>query len=301
MASEGNKNQIIISNTGGLVRRMDYQLELMNRVLGKIAERKTEIIASGNSFLGMMAGAEREWEIAPGVRIAFCWCPPGDFIMGSPETEEGRRSNESQVKVMLTKGFWMAKTQVTHSQWQAVMGSNPSSYRGENLPMETVSWDDAQEFLAKINTLIGSDEGGNMVLPTEAQWEYECRAGETGPYSGGTIDEVAWYIKSRAQYIKSRGKTHFVATYAVGTKKANAWGLHDMHGNVWEWCNDWYESELCGGVDPRGANSGTSRVIRGGSWFNFTDECRAANRSILYPSSAESICGFRVARCSVHQ
>ncbi len=290
MASEENKNQIIISNTGGLIRRMDHQLELMNRVLGKIAERKTEIIASGNSFIGMMAGAEREWEIAPGVRMTFCWCPPGEFVMGSPETDEYRRYDESQVKVTLTHGFWMAKTQVTQSQWKAVMGSNPSWFKGENLPVETVSWDDTQEFLAKLNTLIASNDGGKMVLPTEAQWEYACRAGDTGPYSGGTIDQIAWYDEN------SSGKTH-----AVGTKKANAWGLHDMHGNVSEWSNDWYERELRGGVDPQGA-SGSWRVVRGGGFHTGAILCRIAVRSYgRNPSNSYDYIGFRVARSLVHQ
>jgi formylglycine-generating enzyme required for sulfatase activity len=173
MASEENKNQIIISNTGGLIRRMDHQLELMNRVLGEIAERKTEIIAAGNSFLGRLAGEEREWEIAPGVKMTFCWCPPGDFIMGSPKTEQGRNVRENQVHVTLTKGFWMAKTEVTQAQWRAVMGNNPSHFKGYDLPVEDVSWDDAQEFIKKVNGSGEIPEGGKVCLPTEAQWEGE--------------------------------------------------------------------------------------------------------------------------------
>jgi formylglycine-generating enzyme required for sulfatase activity len=285
MASEENKNQIIISNTGGLIRRMDHHLELMNRVLGEIAERKTEIIATGNSFLGMLTGEEREWQIAPGVKMTFCWCPPGDFIMGSPETENERwNDDEDQVHVTLTKGFWMAKTEVTQAQWRAVMGKNPSHFKGDDLPVETVSWDDAQEFIKKVNGSGEIPEGGKVCLPTEAQWEYACRAGEKGPFSGGTLDQVAWYNEN------SGGKTH-----PVGTKKSNAWGLHDMHGNVWEWCADWYDDSLRGGTDPSGPSSGVYRVYRGGSWGGLAARCRAAYRLRYSPDFRYYYLGFRPA------
>jgi formylglycine-generating enzyme required for sulfatase activity len=282
MSSEENK--LIISNTGGVIRRMDHQLELMNRVLGEIAARKTEM-TTGNSLIGMRAGEERDWEIAQGVKMTFCWCPPGEFLMGSPEKEEYRHNNERQIDVTLTKGFWMAKTQVTQKQWVTIMKNNPSEFKGENLPAETVSWDDAQEFLEKVNAKIGNSDGGQMVLPTEAQWEYACRAGELGPYSGGTIDEVAWYREN------SGNRTH-----PVGMKDPNAWGLNDMHGNVWEWCNDWYDFYLSGGVDPHGPLSGTFRVIRGGSWHDYATYCRASVRFIDVPSGAIHGGGFRVVR-----
>jgi formylglycine-generating enzyme required for sulfatase activity len=234
------------------------------------------------------AGEEREFEISRGVKMTFCWCPAGDFLMGSPSTEVGRLSWEDQVKVTLSKGFWMAKTEVTQKQWESLMGSNPSEFEGDDLPVDSVIWDDAQKFLVKLNERLGNEDGGSMGLPTEAQWEYACRAGETDAYSGGTIDEVAWYDDN------SGYKTH-----AVGTKKANAWGLHDMHGNVLEWCQDWYDSELSGGIDPKGPASGTSRVYRGGSWISLAFRCRAANRNGYAPSSSFSNRGFRVARSSV--
>jgi formylglycine-generating enzyme required for sulfatase activity len=221
--------------------------------------------------------------------MTFCWCPAGDFTMGSPESEESRSSDEKQVKVTLTKGFWMAKTEVTQAQWKAAMGSNPSMHKGDNFPVDYVSWDDTQKFLDKLNAVMGSDDGGKMVLPTEAQWEYACRAGKTGPFSGGTIDEVAWH------YRNSGSNTH-----PVGTKKPNAWGLHDMHGNVYEWCEDWYEEQLLGGVDPRGPTSGTNRVYRGGGWdYGGAIYCRAANRDDGTPSKSYYFIGFRVARSSV--
>ena len=285
MSSEENK--LINSNTGGMIRKMDHQLELMNRVLGEISERKTEI-TTGDSFIGMRAGEERDWEIAPGVKMTFCWCPPGEFMMGSPETEKDRFDDEDQVHVTLTKGFWMAKTQVTQKQWVAIMGDNPSCFNGDNLPVESVSWNDAQEFLEKLNEKIGNTDGGKMVLPTEAQWEYACRAGEPGPYPGGTIDEVAWY------WDNSEDETH-----PVGMKKSNAWGLYDMYGNVWEWCADWYDDELEGGIDPSGPASGTYRVSRGCSWFSNAYSCRAAYRNNGTPSLTVNRLGFRVARSSV--
>ena len=284
MASEENENKLIISNTGGLIRRMDHQLELMNRVLGEIAERKTEIIATGNSFLGRLAGEEREWEIAPGVKMTFCWCPAGDFLMGSPKTEPGRGGNEDQVHVTLTKGFWMAKTEVTQAQWRAVMGNNPSHFNGDDLPVENVNWNDAQAFIKKVNDSGVIPEGGKVCLPTEAQWEYACRAGEKGQFSGGSLDQVAWYDEN------SGDKTH-----RVGTKKPNAWGLHDMHGNVWEWCADWYDDSLRGGTDPSGPSSGVYRVNRGGSWYFLAAYCRAANRGWSYPAYGTCDLGVRPA------
>lgn len=281
MLSEENK--LIISNTGGLIRKMDHQLELMNRVLGETAERKTEL-ATGDSFIGMRAGEERDWEIAPGVQMTFCWCPPGEFLMGSPETEAGRYKNENQVHVTLTKGFWMAKMQVTQAQWQAVMGSNPSYEKGGNFPVAEVSWDDAQEFLTKLNTLIVSDNGGKMVLPTEAQWEYACRAEELRPYSGGTTNHVA----------NSGGKIN-----SLGTTKANARIHHRFQGNFWEWCDDWYNDDLRGGVDPRGADSGAYRVVRGGRFFIEDSIGESAMRRCLPQSSSDVNVGFRVTRSFV--
>jgi formylglycine-generating enzyme required for sulfatase activity len=169
------------------------------------------------------------------------------------------------------------------------MGNNPSYFRGENLPVETVSWHDVQRFLGELNTKIGNTDGGQMALPTEAQWEYACRAGEQGPYSGGTIDEVAWYESNSGK------KTH-----AVGLNKPNAWGLHDMHGNVLEWCADRY-GEYPEGLltDPSGPLMGSPRVIRGGSWNSYALYCRAAGRSGITPSFTYRISGFRVARISV--
>ena len=263
---------------------MDQQLEFMNFFEERIEKHQTEITIDATSEV-IQAGLERDWEIAQGVNMTFCWCPAGDFLMGSPETEYGRcGADEDQVHVTLTKGFWMAKTEVTQAQWQAVMGNNPSHFNGDDLPVETVSWDDAQEFIKKVNSSGVMPSGWKMALPTEAQWEYACRAGETGPYSGGTLDQVAWHDGN------SGSKTH-----DVGTKKPNAWGLHDMHGNVWEWCADWHDDSLRGATDPSGPSSGVFRVSRGGSWIYFAARCRAALRDGFYPFSRDSDLGFRPA------
>ena len=234
---------------------------------------------------GNRAGEEKSLEIVPGIEMTFCWCPAGKFTMGSPESEAGRSSDEDQVEVTLSEGFWMAKTEVTEAQRQAVLGGTPSLSRDANQPVGSISWDDAKEFLRKLNAIVGDSDGRKMFLPTEAQWEYAARAGETGPYSGGTVEEVAWYADN------SGGGTH-----EVGTKRPNAWGLHDMHGNVWEWCADWYEDELEGGVDPQGAASGTKRVNRGGSWLDVAIYGRVANRDRHSPSHSVNDFGFRLAR-----
>ena len=238
---------------------------------------------------GNRAGEEKSLEIAPGIEMTFCWCPSGKFTMGSPESEAGRSSDEDQVEVTLSEGFWMAKTEVTQAQWTAVFGGTRSEFKGANRPVENVSWDDVQEFLTKLNAIVGDSDGRKMVLPTEAQWEYAARAGETGPYSGGTVEEVAWYEDNS----NSRSGTH-----EVGTKRPNAWGLYDMHGNVREWCADWYEDELEGGVDPQGAASGSYRVVRGGSWFKDAIRCRVADRDLKDPYSwgFEWDIGFRPVR-----
>ncbi len=216
--------------------------------------------------------------------IPFAFCPAGSFMMGSLLLEDGRGSDENQVRVTITKGFWMAKTELTQAQWTAIMGNNRSQFDWVDRPVENVSWDDAQDFIKKVNDSGVLPEGWKIALPTEAQWEYACRAGEIGPYSGGAIDQVAWY------HGNSESKTH-----PAGTMKPNAWGLHDMHGNVWEWCADWYTNWHRDGTDPSGYSSGVERVNRGGSWGDEAANCRAADRSHNYPDRRSDYLGFRPA------
>ena len=210
------------------------------------------------------------------VEFVFRWCPAGTFTMGSPETEEGRDTGETQHQVTLTKGFWMLETEVTQKQWETVMGDNPSEFKGDDLPVENVSWDDCQEFCKKTGFL----------LPTAAQWEYACRAGTTGAYAGN-LEEMAWNVSNFS------GMT----THPVGIKKPNAWGLYDMHGNVWEWCQDRYGDYPLGSVtDPTGPSNGSDRVLRGGCFINSAQDCRSANYSSLGPDIPSPSVGFRIIR-----
>ena len=216
-----------------------------------------------------------------GATMKMVWCPPGSFLMGSPSGEPGRDTDEMPHRVTLTKGFWMAKTPVTQRQWKSVMGDNPSRFKGDDLPVENVSWNDCQEFCRRCR-----EAGVDLRLPTEAQWEYACRAGTTGPYAGSAnLDVMGWYGGN------SRQKTH-----PVGQKQPNAWGLHDMHGNVLEWCAEWYGDYPDGSVtDPKGASSGWGRVARGGSWNNSVTYCRSAYRFNYFPSCTSGSLGFRPA------
>ena len=186
------------------MRERRLEEERINVALQALKQKLSELKS------GQTAG-ERKVVTVNGVEFAFRWCPAGTFTMGAPTSEEGLY-NETQHEVTLTKGFWMLETEVTQKQWKAVMGTNPSFFKGDDLPVESVSWNDCQEFCEKTG----------LQLPTEAQWEYACRAGTTDAYAGN-LDEMAWY------YSNSGNKTH-----PVGTKKPNAWGLYDMHGNVWE-------------------------------------------------------------------
>ena len=221
-----------------------------------------------------------------GGSMVFVEIPDGSFMMGSPSNESGRYDSEKQHSVTLS-GFQMMTTEVTQAMWTAVMGSNPSRWEGDNLPVENVSWTDCQDFINKLNQ---RDPGKNYRLPTEAEWEYSCRAGTTTLFHSGDrdsdLDRVGWYDGN------SGGKTH-----PVGQKQPNAWGLYDMHGNVWEWCQDCYGDYPSGSVtDPRGPSSGSYRVYRGGSWRNNARCCRSANRSLDVPSLRSSNLGFRLVR-----
>jgi len=224
-----------------------------------------------------------------GMVVTFRYCPPGKFLMGSPASEEGRNNDEGpQHEVELTRGFWLGETPVTQSLWQAVMGSNPSRFQGGDRPVEKVSWDDCQQFLSRAN---GTLPRLQVRLPTEAEWEYACRAGTTGATwlganSAAALNRIAWYLEN------SGGQTQ-----PVKRKESNPWGLHDMLGNVWEWCSDFnagYGSQRA--VDPAGPASGTERVCRGGTWIFGAGLARSAYRFAFDPGFRDDILGFRLAR-----
>ncbi|MEI7899124.1 MAG: bifunctional serine/threonine-protein kinase/formylglycine-generating enzyme family protein [bacterium] len=235
---------------------------------------------------GHNPGDTETLDLGGGVKIELAWCPAGSFMMGSPESETGRSKDETQHRVTLTKGFWMGKTEVTQRQWGAVMGTNPSNFKSADLPVEKVSWEDCQEFMRKLNAKLADAQtrvppGGRFRLPTEAEWEYACRAGAVGSYAGAL--DMGWYSGNSGQ-----------VTHAVGQKQANAWGLYDMLGNVWEWCQDWYGDYPSGSVtDPAGPTSGSPRVARGGSWRGYAGDCRVADRGGRKPNHRDSRIGFR--------
>jgi len=212
---------------------------------------------------------------------------PGTFQMGSLASETGRYDNETRHKVTLTKPYELGQTLITQAQWQAVMGSNPSHFRGDNLPVEQVSNGDAIAFCNKLNEI----SGRHYRLPTEAEWEYACRAGTTTQFNTGdgekAMAEAGWYLGN------SKDTTH-----AVGQKKPNVWGLYDMHGDVCEWCSDWYGDYPSGdATDPHGPDYGTSRVLRGGSLAsNPAENCRSAYRTNAPADLRRGDIGFRVAR-----
>ena len=209
---------------------------------------------------------------------------PGSFTMGSPSSEDGHIDDETQHRVTLTKGYWLGKYEVTQRQWESVMGENPSFFKGPDRPVENVSWNDCQRFIAKVDDEARRQVGGGARLPTEAEWEYACRAGSSGPYAGnGNLNDMGWYAGNS-------GST----THPDGQKKPNAWGFHDMHGNVWEWSQDWYGAYKDNVNDPQGPASGVSRVLRGGSWFSDARFCRSANRDGSGPGIRFKDYGFRL-------
>ena len=222
--------------------------------------------------------------VIKGVKQRFRWIEAGEFWMGSPESEAGWYSNEVRHRVRISKGFWLADTACTQALWRAVMGSNPSRFKGGGLPVEKVSWNDTQDYISKLN---GLTEGLNLRLPTEAEWEYACRAGTETPFAYGK--EAHSKLMSFGGYLGE--------TVPVNDLFQNDWGLFQMHGNVWEWCEDWYgEYETKGEitVDPCGPNTGTDRVLRGGSWYNDARLCRSAYRLRRHPAVRRNDFGFRL-------
>ena len=222
----------------------------------------------------------------------------GTFLMGSPANEPARQNNEGPQQRVTVRSFYMGKYQVTQKEYQEVMGFNPSYFKGDNLPVEMVRWYDAikycnslsrREGLAAVYTVSGTNvswekNANGYRLPTEAEWEYACRAGTTTPYySGSSAANAGWYRDNSNE-----------CTHPVGGKQANSWGLYDMHGNVWEWCWDWY-GDYSSRVQMDSFES-DNRIHRGGSWFSYGDRVRAAYRSYSVASERDNINGFRVAR-----
>jgi len=245
-------------------------------------------------------------DLPGGVKMEFVLIPAGEFVMGSSEAERQRAiakakghgdswavskipTEAPQHRVKISKSFYLGKYETTQAQWQAMMGNNPSSNKGPMNPVERVSWDQVQTFLTKLNSAFGK-EGKQFGLPTEAQWEYACRAGSTAAYSFGDdpahLGQHAWFKEN------SGGKTH-----PVGQRQPNPWGLHDMNGNVWEWCADLHGKDFYAQSptdDPVGPRTGSGRVHRGGGFEAHLERCRSAFRSCCTPSQSRNYLGFRV-------
>lgn len=231
----------------------------------------------------------------PSINYKMVYISPGTFMMGRPSGEPERDSDERQHKVTLTNGFYMGATEITQSQWKTIMGNNPSQFKGNNRPVENVSWNDCQEFIRKLNR----QEGGNKYrLSTEAEWEYACRAGTTTPfYTGNCIStDQANYNGNYPMPECSKGR-YRKKTIEVASFPPNAWGLYDMHGNVWEWCQDWFADYPSSHVkNPEGPSSGSYRVNRGGGWNDYARYCRSALRYVSIPGYRLINLGVRLAR-----
>ena len=238
-------------------------------------------------YVGPKHGDQKTLTLPGGATMEMIYVGPGEFMMGS---NNGYNNEEPVHKVRLTKGYWLGKYEVTQQQWQSAIGSNPSYFKGGNKPVECVSWNDCQKFIDKIQSEVRRQFGNYKAsLPTEAQWEFACRAGTTGDYAGN-IDNMAWH----GSWF---GWTHPVGTHPVGTKNANAWGFHDMHGNVWEWCQDWYDSAYYSKSpvdDPCNTAAGGYRVLRGGGWRSDARRCRSAGRNGSFPARGYNLYGFRL-------
>jgi formylglycine-generating enzyme required for sulfatase activity len=232
---------------------------------------------------------EEKEDLGKGIKLDMVLIPAGKFMMGSPASEKGRQPSETQHEVTLTNPYYLGKYEVTQEQWEVVMGeeNNQSNTKGEKLPVTNVSWDDCQNFIKKLNVKTNS----GYRLPTEAEWEYACRAGTTMAYPFG--EKIT---PTDANYIES-GKGKPIAT---GSYKPNRFGLYDMHGNVWEWCEGWYHNYSAGFViDPKGPVTGTIRVLRGGSFIDSGSVARSSTRGDdlrFTPSDRLSNRGLRLAR-----
>ncbi len=233
----------------------------------------------------------------PSINYRMIYLPSGTFMMGSPPSEKGRYKDEALHKVGLTKGFYIGATEITQGQWLQIMGGNPSRFgaQHEDHPVDLVSWDDCQEFIMRLSR---KEKSLKYRLPTEAEWEYASRAGSREAFTNGAIsqvkcgldpnlDKVGWYC----------GNTKEDTPQPVAQKEPNAWGLYDMHGNAWEWCQDWYEESYSGShIDPEGPASGASKVFRGGGWGLAARSCRSAFRDHYASDLKCKFLGFRLVR-----
>lgn len=260
-------------------------------LIGLAYNAKNDTIAATSK--GPRTGTVKKLKLKDGVFIDMIYCEPGEFIMGSPYEEEGRDADEIQHRVTLTHGFWMSKCEVTQRQWESVTGKNPSTFKGNaSLPVDNISWNNCKDFVRKLNKRV--DCGAR--LPTEAEWEYACRAGtKTAFFWGNSLNgrrancngDFPCATRERGPYLRR--------PTVAGQYAPNPWGFFDMHGNMYEWCEDKccdYTSEDV--TDPIGDMYGKCRVLRGGCWYFGARFCRSANRIKNNPSYADAFTGMRL-------
>jgi sulfatase modifying factor 1 len=271
--------------------------------VGRMESELVEITIVAPKVVGKAEQKQKTVEIQPkappktftnSIGMKFVWISPGSFVMGSPKEEQKREDEETQHKVTLIKGFYMGIYTVTQEHWKEIMGNNPSPFKGDkNLPVLRVTWDDCQDFIKKLR----EKDKKPFRLPTEAEWEYACRAGTTTPFHfGETISTDQANYNGGAIYGNGKKGVYRDMPLPVGSFPANAWGLHDMHGNVWQWCQDWlgdYPQKDV--VDPQGPDTGRFRVLRGGAWDYDPRSCRSAYRFGSVPGNREDVhFGFRL-------
>jgi formylglycine-generating enzyme required for sulfatase activity len=257
-----------------------------------------------HSFGGRKVGDIRDDNCA---KMKLVWCPPGEFMMGSG-SDTDQRYNEGRVPVKLTHGFWLGRCEVTQAEWKRVMHSTPWAGKdgvkqGDYFPASCVSWDDAMVFCGKLTSVERAagrlPKGWRYTLPTDAQWEYACRAGTTTSFHFGAgqsqLPDYAWFGSQCHDKHYPGNTTNERYAHSIGLKKPNEWGLYDMYGNVWEWCLDVYSDEVPGGSDPLVSRVGSLRVFRGGSWKLNGRYCRSAFRNGTEAGNATDCLGFRLA------
>jgi len=271
--------------TGSFLHDFFFSREAIHSATTSDRERMSALFSSGE--VRRMPGDLLSMELGDGLAMTFAWCPPGEFVMGTPSNEEGRYADESQRRVKLSEGFWLGRREVTQEEYEAVKRTNPSRHRESTMaPVEQITWEEAAAFCAELNRRYASQlpAGYSFALPSEAQWEYACRAGSQGAYLGN-LAQFSWY-----------GKSLETGTDQVAQREPNPWGLHDMQGNVWEWCQDWYGAyPSTDETDPKGRSGGEYRVYRGGGYSSTRQDCRPGNRSAVSPASRFGFLGMRVA------
>jgi formylglycine-generating enzyme required for sulfatase activity len=293
----GDKRTEHVPNATRGVAGMPTNADSQNPAVDKVKAKRLSTVDLSH-FEGTQAGQSRDDN---GLGMRLVWIPPGTFTMGSPKDEPGRGSSEEQVRVTITRGFWFSQHEAMQGDWQEVMHETrwrdtENLRKGTNYPVSFVNWGEAVEFCDRLTAqerlALRLPSNWRYSLPTEAQWEYACRARSKSRFSFGNdeseLEDFAWYRKNAGD--AGEGYAHLIEHRA-----ANPWGLFDVHGNVWEWCSDWYREKLVAGSDPVGPSTGLFRVIRGGSWSDRAHSCRSATRGNSTSTVRSTDLGFRVA------